>query len=96
MHFQLAFSTAAQSQLADLKQFNEKKWKRVTHALALLQTNVRNTGLNTHEYSGMKGPEGAKVFEAYAENNTPAAYRIFFAYYPDKGTLTILAITQHP
>ena len=96
MQFKLAFSVLAETQLADLRKFNNKKWKRVVKALATMETNLRHQGLRTHEYDGMKGPEGAEVFEAYAENNTPAAYRIFFSYYPDRGTLTILAITKHP
>ena len=36
------------------------------------------------------------VFEAYAENNTPGAYRIFWYYGPGKNQITILAITPHP
>lgn len=37
-----------------------------------------------------------KIYEAYAENNTPAAYRIFWHYGPDKKKITIIAITPHP
>jgi hypothetical protein len=38
------------------------------------------------------------VFEAYAQNRTPGAYRIFWCYGPDKdkGDITITAITPHP
>jgi len=42
------------------------------------------------------GPRGEKVFEAYAEQGTPAAYRIFWIYGPAKNEITILAITPHP
>ncbi len=44
----------------------------------------------------MSGAAGEKVFESYAEQDTPAAYRIFWRYGPDKGQITILAITRHP
>jgi len=44
----------------------------------------------------MKGPDGNKVFEAYAEQNTPAAYRVFWYYGPEKKQITILTITAHP
>jgi hypothetical protein len=44
----------------------------------------------------MIGPNGEEVFEAYAENNTPGAYRIFWVYGPGKDVITILAITAHP
>jgi len=37
-----------------------------------------------------------KAFESYAEQNTPAAYRVFWHYGPEKGQVTIIAITSHP
>lgn len=37
-----------------------------------------------------------KVFEAYAQNRTPGAYRIFWCYGPQKTQITVLAITPHP
>jgi hypothetical protein len=39
---------------------------------------------------------GKEIFEAYAENNTPAAYRIFWCYGPEKDNITIISITPHP
>lgn len=50
----------------------------------------------THKYDSLSGPNGEEVFEAYAENNTPGAYRIFWYYGPSRGMITILAITPHP
>jgi len=44
----------------------------------------------------LTGPKGEEVFEAYAENNTPAAYRIFWYSGPEKKQITIVAITPHP
>jgi hypothetical protein len=44
----------------------------------------------------MQGENDEEVFEAYAENNTPGAYRIFWHYGPDKNMITIVAITPHP
>jgi len=73
-----------------------KRLKAVRKALGLLETNPRHPGLNTHKFSSLKGPGGEEVFEAYAENKTPAAWRIFWHYGPDKKQLTILAITPHP
>jgi hypothetical protein len=58
--------------------------------------NPRHNSLQTHEYMSLKGPNGEKVFEAYAERSTPAAYRVFWYYGPSKGIITILAITSHP
>jgi len=42
------------------------------------------------------GPAGEEVFEAYAENRTPAAYRIFWYYGPEADQITIVAINPHP
>lgn len=65
-------------------------------ALGLLESNPRHPGLNTHKYSSIKTVGGEEVFEAYAENNTPQAYRIFWHYGVGKNTITIIAITPHP
>ncbi|MGA3085008.1 MAG: hypothetical protein ABSE95_09445 [Thermodesulfobacteriota bacterium] len=32
----------------------------------------------------------------YAQDNTPAAYRLFWSYGPTKEQITIIAITPHP
>lgn len=73
-----------------------KRLKAVRKALGYLQTNPRHPGLNTHKYTSLSGPGGEDVFEAYAENQTPGAYRIFWFYGPGKKSITIIAITAHP
>jgi mRNA-degrading endonuclease RelE of RelBE toxin-antitoxin system len=73
-----------------------KRLKAVLKAFAYLQTNPRHPGLNTHKYSSLYGYNNEEVFEAYAENNTPGAYRIFWYYGPSKKEITIIAITPHP
>jgi len=50
----------------------------------------------TFEFSSISGPNGEKVFEAYAENDTPGAYRILFYYGPSRGKITIYTIFPHP
>lgn len=39
---------------------------------------------------------GEEIFEAYIENKTPGAYRIFWYYGPDNNQITVVAITPHP
>lgn len=76
--------------------------KQVRKTLGLLETNIRHPSLNTHPYASLHGPNGEQIFEAYAQNRTPGAYRIFFYYGPDRvgkkrtPVLTIVAITPHP
>ena len=74
----------------------EKRYKAAVKALKYLANNPRHPGLQTHVFESLSGPNGEKVFEAYAEQNTPAAYRIFWFYGPQKGEITVFAITHHP
>ena len=74
----------------------QKQCKAVKKTLKFLARNPRHNSLQTHEYISLKGPRGEKVFEAYAEQKTPAAYRVFWHYGPSRGVITILAITPHP
>jgi hypothetical protein len=73
-----------------------KRYQAVKKTIKFLATNPRHNSLQTREYMSLKGPNGEKVFEAYAEQRTPAAYRVFWYYGPSKGIITIFAITSHP
>lgn len=98
MSFLLKFTEQAKSDLKSLEEDKSllKRLKAVRKALGFLETNPRHPGLNTHKFSALSGPRGEEIFEAYAENKTPAAYRIFWFYGPEKKEITILAITPHP
>jgi len=96
--FELLFTDRATADL-DILQADAslaKRLKAVRKSLGLLETNPRHPGLNTHKFSSLKGPGDEEVFEAYAENQTPAAWRIFWHYGPDTKQITILTITPHP
>lgn len=96
--FKLLFTKQADSDLNLLEENTnlKKRLKSVRKALGYLETNPRHPSLNTHKYTSLEGGDGEEIFEAYAENKTPAAYRIFWHYGPDKKTITIIAITPHP
>ena len=76
----------------------EGLFKQVDKCVRLLLNNPRHPSLNTHEYDSIEHPyrKGEKVFEAYAQNKTPAAYRVFWCYGRDKGEIILIAITPHP
>lgn len=76
----------------------EGLFKQVEKCTRLLLENPRHPGLQTHEFHSIEHPyeRNGKVFEAYVQNRTPGAYRLFWCYGPDKGDITILAITPHP
>ena len=69
---------------------------RYSKALKFLQENPRHPSVQTYELSSFKGPHGEKVFEAYAEQDTPVAYRIFFFCGQQRGEIVVVAITPHP
>ncbi len=98
MRFELKFTQEASSNLCALEENRslEKRFKAVQKALGYLEINPRHPGLNTHKYLSIAGENGEEVFEAYAENKTPAAYRIFWQYGPGKNVITVIAITPHP
>ena len=98
MKFDLQFTDQANHDLDQLEQSPHlvKRLKAVKKALGYLQLNPKHPGLSTHKYSSITGLNDEEVFEAYAENNTPAAYRIFWHYGPGKKNITVIAITAHP
>ena len=73
-------------------------FKQVHKTLELLSQNPRHPGLKTHAYSSIENPynKSEKVFEAYVQNKTSGAYRVFWCYGPDKKQVTIIEITPHP
>ena len=96
--FELIFTPQADSDLREIENDPGKQniLKVVRKTLGLMETNLRHPSLNTHEFISLKGPHGEKVFEAYVQQKTPAAYRIFWYYGPDRKQITIVAITPHP
>ncbi|MBI2336235.1 MAG: hypothetical protein HYU97_05695 [Deltaproteobacteria bacterium] len=95
MTFNIHFTREAAGQYQHLPKIKIKKVKRV---LGYLQTNPRHPSLNTHVYHGYENPFDSRgsVFEAYVENETPGAHRMFWCYGPKRGDITIIAIIPHP
>lgn len=96
--FEIFLTNEAKIQLNNLKTDKglSKRYKAVKKAMQFLSQNPRHPGLHTHEFTTLKGPKGEKVFEAYAEQSTPAAYRVFWYYGPAKNHITIISIIPHP
>jgi hypothetical protein len=102
---QLRFTDEFAGQLKALSANPAKRGlnKQILKTLGLLELNTRHPGLNTHEYRSLEGVKGERVWEAFAQNQTPGAYRVFFHYGPDEVSgkrrvpiVTIVAITSHP
>ena len=96
--FEIFLTDEAKNQLERLKKDRglEKRYNAVKKAIRFLSQNPRHKSLRTHEFTSLIGPKGEKIFEAYAEQSTPAAYRLFWYYGPYKDQITIIAITPHP
>jgi hypothetical protein len=85
----------------DIKQKATKAeglFKQVQGCLQKLLNNPRHPGLQIHKYASLEHPYDKKqpVYEAYVQNKTPGAYRLFWCYGPQKNEITVLAITPHP
>lgn len=96
--FEIKFTIEAEEQLLELKKAKSKRaqYKAVGKVIGYMKVNLRHPSLKTHKFEQMISPFGKDVFESYAQNNTPGAYRVFWAYGPKQGMITILAITPHP
>jgi hypothetical protein len=101
----IKFTPTADRQYASLERAPSKAgiFEQVRKALGYLEIDPHHPSLQTHEFTSLAGAIGEKVFEAYAQNNTPGAYRVFWRCGPDEiagkkrvPVITILAITPHP
>ena len=80
MTFKLKFTPEADKQLSELENNPSKKaaCKAVSKCLGYMETNLRHNSLQTHEFTSMKGPNGEKVFESYAQHKKPYPWQSFF------------------
>lgn len=97
--------STAEAALAARKKSEKRKsskqeglFRQVKKCIDLLLENPRHPSLNTHEFKSQPNPysRDEKVFEAYAQQGTPAAYRVFWCYGPEQGQITVITITPHP
>lgn len=96
----MVFTTGAHEELERLKDSPRYAGlvKQIKKTLGFLQTNPRHPSLQTHVFHSLEHPYNLreKVFEAYVQQHTPAAYRLFWCYGPKKSQITVIAITPHP
>ena len=98
MSYFLSFTPSVKQSLQELKNSAhlEKRFKAVSKALKYFAEDPRHPSLQTHQYFSLFSSAGDKVFEAYAEQDTPVAYRIFSYSCPRRGEIVVFAITPHP
>lgn len=106
MNRKLRFTPTASAQLTALEDDPNFQGilKQVRKTLGLIETDLRSNSLQTHEFESLSRRYKKKIFEAYVQNQTSDAYRVFWFYGPDEEdqqgqkvpVITILAITPHP
>src|SRR3989338_214831 len=96
--FEVFLTDHAKDQLNHLRRNRglDKRYKAVRETIQNLARNPRHPSLQTREFTSLHGPGQEKVFEAYAEQSTPAAYRIFWYYGPQRNQITVISIESHP
>jgi hypothetical protein len=94
MMFHLTYAVAAQKKLFELEKKHDEDhhYRAICKVLHWMKTDLHHPSLHTHKIRGSQ----EEIFETYAENHTPGAYRIFWRYGEDRGTLCILSIEHHP
>jgi hypothetical protein len=92
----LWYDLSSHKRAGKLDKAEEKFFKKWVKALGYLSANPRHNSLASHEIEDLTRKYGFKIFQSYLENKTPADGRMFWAYGPDKGDITILAVEPHP
>ncbi len=87
---------STRKQQGKLDRDEEKLFKKLVKTLGSLAADPRHNSLASHEISDLSRTYGLKIFQSYLENRTPGAGRLFWAYGPDKGDITVPAIEPHP
>ena len=93
MAFHLQLTDEAQETLEALE---VAKRRKVDNCLARLAQNPRHPGLNSHRYERFDRVYGGSVWESYVENQTSSAWRVWWAFGPERGQITVLLIGPHP
>lgn len=87
---------AAGKEANTLDRDEEKLARKFFKTLDLLSANPHHNSLNTHEIDALSKRVGFKVFQSYLENRIPGAARLFWAYGPERGQISVLGLEPHP
>jgi hypothetical protein len=95
MEFELVLTADAQETLEEIAS-DPKRHRKVLRCLEKLEHDPHHPGLQSHSYEAFDKVYGEKVWESYVENQTPAAWRVWWVYGPAQGQITVLMIGPHP
>jgi len=86
---------ATRKQAGGLSRDEERLFKKLFNTLGYLSQNPRHNSLESHEIDDLTRKYGRKIFQSYLENRTPAAGRLYWAYGPEPGEITVHALEPH-
>lgn len=76
---------------------NAVRARKVAKAIRLLEIDpTGHPGLVSHRYEDLDDYFGEKIWESYVENNTSAAWRMWWFFGPEPGQVTVVDIGPHP
>ena len=96
MAYRVLLQPVAEKAWKDLERSDIIRFRKVGNCLYRLGQDPKNPGLKSKRYKSLDGRFRESIWESYVENNTSAAYRVFWHYGPDKDEITVVAITPHP
>jgi len=97
MMFNIKMTPLALKQLEEIKKREPRQGllKQIIKTIRFLSENPRHPSLHTHKNQKLSNLHNLDIFQVYAQNYTPGAYRIFFTY-SAKDEITITSIEAHP
>ena len=106
MQRRLRFTPTAAAQLGQIEHNPSLAGvlKQVRKTLGYLETDLRAKSLQTHKHEALSLRYKREIFEAYVQQDTPAAWRVFWRYGEDEkdsrgkriAVITVIAIVPHP
>ena len=75
---------------------DEELYMKWGSALKKLSADPMYPSLHTHEIEPLSRRYGMKVWQAYLENKTSKARRMYWVYGPDQKDITIIGLEPHP
>ncbi|MFY9233587.1 MAG: hypothetical protein WAO58_03915 [Fimbriimonadaceae bacterium] len=96
MPFKLIVQPTAEKAWKALEKPDKVRFDKVGNCLYKLGQDPKSPGLKSKRYKSLDKKHSESIWESYAENNVPAAYRVFWHYGPGKDEITVVAITPHP
>jgi hypothetical protein len=92
----LIIASKVQATIDLLAKRDKPRYKKVIKCLGFLEIDPAYPSLATHRYESLNKVFGQSIWESYVEAGTPSAWRIWWFYGPEDGTITVVDLGRHP